>query len=321
MPTPSPTYLHGDRLSWQSAPGQVRDWITARAGDPVSGWQDRVGGMSNGLATVVHGSRRSVFVKALDATGNPRGGTFYLREAEAAARLPDLPSIPRLLDYGEVSVGDHRWVVILYPALAGEPPTHPWRAADLDRVLHAWQSVQGALAKINDWPQSDLAATLFSGWRAIADDPEDAWHDLAADWLTGEARFVAMITDPAGPLIGAHVDLRADNILLGPDDVWFVDWAHPDIAPPWFDPLITLCDVVASGGDHDDGGEIDVRRVWAEHPVFRGADPEILIDGVAAFAAFMHAAGQKPPHPALPHGRAWQTLVADRTLPFALRHR
>ncbi len=110
---------------------------------------------------------------------------------------------------------------------------------------------------IEDWPQSALAASLFSGWHTIADDPEDSWHDRAGDWLEREDRFVAVITDPAAPMIGAHVDLRADNILLGPDAVWFVDWAHPDVAPPWFDPLILLCDVVASGGDQDDGGEID----------------------------------------------------------------
>ncbi len=122
MPTP-PTYLHGPRLGWTAAPQPVRDWVEERAGGPITDWQDRVGGMSTGLATVVHGSRRSVFVKALDATENPPGGTFYLREAESAARLPDLPSIPRLLDHGEVPVGDHRWVVILYPAAAGDPPS------------------------------------------------------------------------------------------------------------------------------------------------------------------------------------------------------
>ncbi len=55
--------------------------------------------------------------------------------------------------------------------------------------------------------------------------------------------------------------------------------------------------------------------------MFGGTDPEVLINGVSAFAAFMHAAGRKPPHPAVPHGRAWQRVVADRTLPFALRHR
>ncbi|WP_152362217.1 hypothetical protein [Microlunatus speluncae] len=319
MTTP-PTYLHGPRLGWTAAPQAVRDWVEARAGGPIVDWQDRVGGMSTGLATVVHGSRRSVFVKALDATVNPDGGRFYLREAEAAARLPDAPSIPRLLDHAELAVGDHQWVVILYPAVAGDPPPHPWRADDLDRVLDAWLPVQEALAKIDDWPQSNLAAKLFSGWQSIAEDPEDPWHELAGDWLPGEARFVAMITDPAD-LIGAHVDLRADNILLGPDGVWFVDWAHPDVAPPWFDSLITLCDVVASGADRGDGGGIEVLRVWSDHPVFGGADPSLLIDGIAAFAAFMHAAGRKPPHPAVPHGRAWQRLIADRTLPFALRHR
>jgi hypothetical protein len=285
------------------------------------GWRDRVGGMSTGLAVVVHGSRRSVFVKALDATDNPRGGTFYLREAESAARLPRLPSIPRLLDHGQIMVDDHQWVVILYPAVAGNPPAHPWRAADLGRVLDAWLPVQVALSTVEGWPRRDVLATLFSGWRTITDDPEDAWHELSGPWLEREARFVAMITDPAGPMIGAHVDLRADNLLIGPDGVWFVDWAHPDVAPPWLDPLIMLCDVIASGGDHGDGGEIDVLRVWSEHPAFHGTDPEVLIDGVAAFAGFMHAAGQTPPHPAIPHGRAWQNVVAERTLPFVLRHR
>lgn len=321
MPTPPSTYLHGSRLGWSAAPQAVRDWVTDRAGGPVVDWRDRVGGMSTGLATVVHGSRRSVFVKALDATDNPRGGVFYLREAESAALLPRLPSIPPLLDHGEIMVDDHQWVVIVYPALAGEPPSHPWRANDLARVLDAWRPVQGALAGVEGWPRRDMITALFNGWRTIAADPDDPWHDRADAWLEREARFVALITDPAADVIGAHVDLRADNILIGPDGVWFVDWSHPDVAAPWLDPLIMLCDVVASGGDHGDGGDIDVLRVWSEHPVFRGADPDVLIDGISAFAAFMHAAGRQPPHPAVPHGRAWQRIVADRTLPFALRHR
>ncbi|GAB3753130.1 BUD32 family EKC/KEOPS complex subunit [Microlunatus parietis] len=313
------TYLHGPRLGWPQAPAAVRDWVAERAGT-VSGFEDRVGGMSTGLATVVTGDRRSVFVKGLDATLNSAGERFYRREAEFAARLPDLPSIPRLLDQATIAVDDHQWVVLLYPAATGLPPQHPWRAADLTRVLDAWLPVRDALANIPDWPRNDLIAPLFTGWRTIAASPDDPWHELAADWIDREERFVAAATE-TGPLIGAHVDLRADNLLLGPDGVWFVDWAHPDLAAPWLDPLIMLCDVVASGGDHGDGGEIDVARVWAEHPACAGADPEILIDGLSAFAAFMHAGSLKPPHPAVPHGRAWQRLVSERTLPYVLRHR
>lgn len=313
-----PTYLHGGRLGWREAPDAVRDWVAERSGT-VSEFEDRVGGMSTGLATVVTGERRRVFVKALDAGVNPDGERFYRREAEFAALLPDLPSVPRLLDHGTVDVGDHRWVVLLYPAAAGDPPRHPWRAADLTRVLDAWLPVREALTDIPGWPHHELIAPLFTGWRTIAGNPEDPWHAHAADWVEREERFVAAATE-TGPLIGAHVDLRADNLLIGPDGVWFVDWSHPDLAAPWLDPLIMLCDVVASGGDHGDGGDIDVARVWAEHPACAG-DPEILIDGVSAFAAFMHAGSLKPPHPALPHGRAWQRLVSERTLPYALRHR
>ncbi|MFC7623414.1 hypothetical protein [Microlunatus sp. GCM10028923] len=276
--------------------------------------------MSTGLATVVTGERRRVFVKALDATLNAAGERFYRREAESSALLPDLPSIPRLLDHGTVAVDDHHWVVLLYPAVAGEPPQHPWRAADLNRVLDAWLPVGEALSAIPDWPRNNLIAPLFTGWRTIAESPDDPWHEHAQDWTDREQRFVTAATE-TGPLIGAHVDLRADNLLLGPDGVWFVDWAHPDHAAPWLDPLIMLCDVVASGADLGDGGEIDVARVWAEHPACAGADPETLIDGVSAFAALMHAGSRKPPHPAVPHGRAWQRLVSERTLPYALRRR
>lgn len=317
MTNQAETFLRNDRLSWQSAPAAVRAWVAERAGEPIAGWQDRSGGMSTGLAVVVHGSRRSVFVKGLDATVNPHGGEMYRREAAFAAQLPDHPAVPAPVDHGEVLADDHQWLLIMYPAVSGGTPEHPWRSDQLTRVLDAWLPVQLALHGV-DWPARGANAEMFDGWRTIAADPTDPWHPEAERYLEREQRFVAALRTP--PLIGAHLDLRADNILLDDDRVWFVDWAHPDVAPSWCDPWLLTCDVIGSGGDRPDGGDIDVPGVWARHPVFAGSDPAVLVDGVIAFAGFLHAASRQPPIPGVPRGRAWQALFAERMLPFVRRH-
>lgn len=314
------TYLRADRLPWTQAPAEVRDWVAARAGEPIAGWSDRSGGMSTGLATVVHGSRRSVFVKAVDADHNPRGADFYRREAEFAARLASLPSVPTPLDAGELTTAQGvDWVLLLFDALPGEPPPHPWRPEHLVRTLDAWVEVREALTTIDDLPNRGMLAGLFDGWRQLAEDPDSPWHQFAGAWAEREVGLLDRIESETDR-IAAHLDLRADNILIGTDQVWFVDWAHPSVAAPWVDPALLFCDVISSGADSGDGGGIDVVSLWRDHPACRGGSVQDLIDTVSCYAAFMITHGSRPADSAVPHGRAWQRLVGERAMPFALRH-
>ncbi|MGH8881653.1 MAG: phosphotransferase, partial [Stackebrandtia sp.] len=188
------TFLRADRLPWTEAPAEVRDWVGARAGEPIAGWSDRSGGMSTGLAAVVHGDKRSVFVKAVDADHNPSGAKMYRREAEFAARLASLPAVPAPLDAGEVTAASGGvWVLLLFDALPGEPPDHPWRPDHLARTLDAWTEVREALAGIDGLPHRAMLAGLFDGWRQSAADSDAPLHQLATDWTEREVRLLERI--------------------------------------------------------------------------------------------------------------------------------
>ena len=109
---PPSTFLYGRRTSWASAPRAVAEWVEADLGAPVGDWHDRVGGMSVGIASVVTAANGdSRFVKAVNGTENPFALDLAVRETELAARLPELPHAPRVLDAGTVTTARRRPVV------------------------------------------------------------------------------------------------------------------------------------------------------------------------------------------------------------------
>ncbi|WP_114561292.1 aminoglycoside phosphotransferase family protein [Desertihabitans aurantiacus] len=316
------TYLYGRRTTWPEVPAEVRDVVEGCLGEPVLGWQDRVGGMSVGLATVVHGATRSVFVKGLDGTSNPDGQKIYRREAAVEALLPRVPQRPALLAAVEVPTPGADWAVNVYPAVPGEPVRHPWCARDLLRVLDAWHALTPAFhrAPVTDDAQVSL---FFEGWREVVADVDDPWRPLLEPWSERLATMTAAVDGTAAdPPVPSHIDLRADNILLDRESgrVWFVDWSHPGLAAPWADLAILFADVVASGGDRADGGDVDVLQLWRSHPATAAFDPEWMVTVVVALAAALHLRSRRPPHPLFPHRRAWESAVTSGTEPFLRRH-
>lgn len=313
------TFLHGTRTPWQEAPEQVKAWVRDHVGSEIEPAQDQLGGMSTGVAAVVHGSEQKVFVKGVDTVDNPQGAAMYRVEAAIAGQLPKHPTIPELLAGGIVEVGDGSWWVTLLEARPGHTPDHPWRTADLDLVLAAWQQLQPALAA-TPWSRSAAVSELFVGWRAIADDPTDPWHQLAGRWRDREEQLAGEIDGGAAAQL-SHIDLRADNILIdqGSKAVAFVDWAHPGTAAAWADVALLLGDVVASGADVEAGGEIDVvDRFATAHP---DVDPELGIATISALAAFLHGrAHREQANPDLPHRRSWMLASSEQMLPFVTAH-
>lgn len=325
------TFLHGRRRSWRQAPAPVRGWVEQQLGEPIESWDDQTGGMSTGIAAVVRGARRALFVKGVDTVSNPKGGRMYVREAEVAGRLPRRPEIPPLLASGQVEVDDGSWVLNVFPALTGRTVRHPWPLADLARVLDAWHRLTPTLLE-TDWDTTAQLSVFFTGWATIAtdvdgdtdDDADEPWHALAARWVEREAWMAGLSQgSPGAPPVLSHIDLRADNIVVAdaPEtDVWFVDWAHPGLAAPWVDVALLLADVVGSGADRSTGGPIDVLEVWRTHPACAEHDPELLITLVASLAATLHVSGQRDGHPSLPHRRVWAAAMADQLLPFVRQH-
>lgn len=313
------TFLRGSRTSWDAAPVQVRTWVGERIGFALGPAHDRIGGMATGVAAVVQGAERAVFVKALDAVENPKGARMYQTEAEIAGQLPSHPTIPALLDAGFVEVPDGRWWVTLLEARPGTTPQHPWRMADLALVLGAWQELRPSL-EATPWTKSARLSDSFVAWREIAADPTDPWHRLAIRWSDREAAMARQIDGGALAQL-SHIDLRADNILIDAESgrVSFVDWAHPGTAAPWADVALLLGDVVASGADIEAGGEIDtVAQFACVHPE---TDPELAISVISALAAFIHVrAHREQVNPAMPHRHTWMRAASEQMLPFITVH-
>lgn len=315
------TYLHSRRTGWAAAPPEVRALAQERLGQEVRRWENRVGGMSTGVAAVVHGRTGSIFVKAVGHDDNPVGHGLYRREAATAARLPALPHVPVLLAEADVPTRSGRWAVIVQQALDAHPVTHPWSRADVVDVLDAWQQVTPAL-HATSWDASAEVGVFLRSWRAVHKDPADPWSDLLHPWRSRlEEMDVHVDGSAAHPPVLGHLDLRADNVLR--DDrggVWFVDWAHPGLTAAWTDPAVLLADVVASGGDLADGGEVDVLGLWRHHPAAGGVDAELMRAVVVGLAAALHQRSRQPDVPGLPHRRTWARAMAAGLRPFLLRH-
>lgn len=322
---PPQTFLHGVRTPWTAAPSAVVAWVESRLGGPVRGWSDRVGGMSVGIASVVTSDPgRSLFVKAVNGSENPIALELVTRESELAGRLPELPHTPQLVDTGRVTTTEGLWGVVVSTEARGAAVRHPWRAADLSRVLRAWDAVAAVLAT-TPWHESRRPPPFFTAWSAVAADPSDPWRSLVTSWLDREARLIELVGGTEhDPAVLSHLDLRADNIVLDPAgadrDVWFVDWAHATLAARWVDYALVLADVVGSGADVSSGGPIDVVQVWRSHPVCSHYDPELLICVVAGLATALHLLSRRPDNPLLPHRSIWGAAMADQMMPFLHTH-
>ena len=97
----------------------------------------------------------------------------------------------------------------------------------------------------------------------------------------------------------AHGDVRADNILLTPDRVVFVDWPWACLAPPWFDLVAMLPNVAVNGGPA-------AEEVWSGHALAAAADQDAVTAVVASLAGMFAYLGRQPDPPGLPTLRAFQ---------------
>ncbi|MGI8768045.1 MAG: phosphotransferase [Propionibacteriaceae bacterium] len=315
------SYAVGVRMPYARVPRAVQAWIADRLGEPVLEVDDVIGGMAPGAAAVIRGVRgRGMFVKAVGSFTNEACVDLYRREAATGFGLPDIAGVVKPVATHDLVVDGEDWVVTVFPALAGKPPRHPWRSAELEQVLDAWVPIGTTLTPC---PYPDVTSAglvgFFHGWEQIAQDPDDTWHPVATSWVDREECFRAAVAE-GGTF--CHSDLRADNILLGAGgETYFVDWAHGHRGPQWIDPALLCGDVVASGADLASGGEIDLSptsAVW-RHAAFAGAEVALLMTGVSAYGATMHRFSVKPPNPALPTIRGWQHLQAEAIAGF-LRH-
>ncbi|MET7471522.1 phosphotransferase [Micromonospora sp. NPDC005222] len=302
------------RLHWPELPTHVRDGVEAVLGDRVVTAESQPGGFSPGTADRVRtaGGGRA-FVKAVSPAQNDRSPGLYRAEARITAALPPDAPAPELL--GSYDDGD--WIALVLADVEGRHPATPWRADELTAVLSTLETMAGTLTPAPAAAPAPTAAELlahdFGGWRRLAADPPadlDPWARSHLPELCAAAdRGLAALT---GDTL-CHVDVRADNLLLGPDgSVTVVDWPWACRGPAWLDTLLTVVNVQVYGG-HDPDALLAARRLTA------GVDTADLTGVLAGFTGFFLDGARQPPPPGIPTVRAFQRLQGESLLPWLTR--
>ncbi|HEY9294295.1 MAG TPA: phosphotransferase [Microlunatus sp.] len=318
------SYAAGVRLGYRDLPEQVKDWIADQLAAPINQVIDRRGGFSPGAAATVHAEDGSgLFIKAVTDAINVDSLQIYRNERDRGVRLPRRFGILKPTGSIELIVNDQQWIVITFPLLGGTPPQHPWSAADALRCLDLASRLASELTP-SPWPEDPdetrSMISFLSGWQKVAADETDPWHSAVGDRLEDLVKAEQeMLTALPGDTL-SHYDLRADNIMITEqEEVWFVDWAHARNTASWFDALVLIADIISSGADLADGGEIDVAALLETHPACSAAPWQTKITFLSSLAATLHAGSRRPSAPGLPTIRSWQGLTAERILRFVRR--
>lgn len=297
----------GPRLDWTAVPAEVREEIEHALGSPIVEAVSQPGGFSPGVAArcrLAGGGR--VFVKAVSPEQNRQSPRMHRRESEVAGRLPASVPSPRLLHVHD----DGHWVALVFADVDGRQPNEPWTLADLDIVMPAIADLAtsakptevAGLASVVDRHRS-----VFDGWRRLASGD----GDLAAfpRWVASRVDDLAALESgwehaAAGEAL-LHADLRADNVLIRPDEsVVFVDWPWACRGAAFVDHLLMLWSVGLGGGP-------DPATVIERYSLDNGVDADDFVAVAVAVCGFFARASQDDPPPGLPALRAFQRAQAD----------
>jgi Ser/Thr protein kinase RdoA (MazF antagonist) len=301
----------GARIPWESVPESVREAVEAGLGAGVAEAVTQPGGFSPGCASRLRlENGRSVFVKAVGSEPNPDSPGFHRIEAHVAAALPHETPAPKFL----FSHDDGDWVALVFEDVDGHEPEMPWRGDELERVLAALTDLSTALtpAPIEAPPLSGRYGELFRGWRSLAEEQPEGLDSWPAERLDTLAELEAGWADAADGETLLHTDVRADNVLLTPDRVVFVDWPHVCLGAPWVDLLAFLPSVAMQGGPKP-------WDLFDDHPLGREADPPRVDAVLAALAGFFVHRSTLPPPPGLPTLRDFQRAQGAESLAWLRR--
>ena len=322
-PSNTPPPAQGVRLDWNILPAPVRAEVERRLGSPVRASISQPMGFTPGVAARLRlADGRSVFAKAAGPLPNPGLPAIHRQEARVVSALPAAAPVPRLLEV--VDEGEGGWIALVYEEALGQHPAQPWDPAELRRVLAALDALGELLtpAPLGE-PVVESASAAFAsvpgtygrltGWRLLAEDPT-ARRDGLDEWSTRHLEaLVALEAQAARAAAGStllHFDVRADNLLLSADRVWFVDWPLACVGAAWVDAVFFAPSVAMQGGPAPE-------EVIAQSAACRAADPRAVTAVIAAVAGFFTHRALQPPPPGLPTVRAFQAAqgaVARRWL-------
>ncbi len=197
---------------------------------------------------------------------------------------------------------DGEWVVLAFDDVDGRAPVLPWRSAELERVLRAIADLAELLtpSPIELEPARQTLTRLFGGWQRIVDDAREARLEPGVrahlpELLQLEAQWPEATEGES--LV--HLDIRADNVLLTPDRVVFVDWPAAAVGAPWIDLVAMLPSIAMQGGP-------DPEDIWRTHPLRRGVDDDRVDAFLVAIVGYFAHTVLLPSPAGLPTIRAFQ---------------
>lgn len=205
-------------------------------------------GFSPGLAARLRlTDGRRVFLKAVSEKANPDTPGIHRREAQILAALPPTAPVARLL----WSYDEKGWVALCLEDIDGRHPHEPWTHNDVSLVIGAARKLARDLTP-SPIEMDRTAAYAFTaginGWQvALARD-----ETQLDDWqLRNLARLAELESGAPAAASGntlLQFDMRADNILISGDRVYFVDWPWARTGAWWIDLLLMAPSVAMQGG-------------------------------------------------------------------------
>ena len=290
-------------------PDRIRRAFEAWAGSPVASAVSQVHGFSPGVAARLKlADGRGLFVKAISAEPNADAPVFHRREARIVGSLPADVPVPRLqwvYDEGEKNGG---WIVLVFDEADGVHPRQPWQPDELQQVLDGMAQLFGKLTPsplaIGSIPSaSDRVRRHIRGWQQLLhSDPAEVRQQLDP-WSQRHLAKLAELEEQApAAVIGdtlLHFDIRADNVLIGAEHVWFFDWPHACIGADWFDVIGLAPSVSMQGGPPPE-------EVFARYTTRGSADPLAVTCAIATLAGYFIRQSLLLPPPGLPTLRVFQ---------------
>ncbi|HLZ30480.1 MAG TPA: phosphotransferase [Chloroflexota bacterium] len=311
----------GVRLQWSAVPQSIQQRFEAWANSPVVEAASQSTGFSPGVAAHLRlADGRALFVKAVSSAANADAPRIHRREARIVGAMPDHLPVPRLRwFYDGDDETDTGWVVLAFDVVSGRHPEQPWRLDQLQLVLDGLAQLAQRLTP-SPLPigtarlAGDTLARHVCGWQRLAgDDGPESVQRLDA-WSRRHLSTLAQMESHAPQAVSGstllHFDMRADNLLIDDDHVWFFDWPHACVGAAWFDVVGLIPSVVMQGGP-------PAEEVFARYRLGTEADQDAVNCALASLAGYFTRQSLLPPPPGLPTLRAFQAAqgtVARRWL-------
>jgi hypothetical protein len=293
------------RVHWDDLPDHVRDAIEERIGGRVVQALTQPGGFSPGLAARLRTrDGRRCFVKAVSEKANPDTPGIHRREAEVVAGLPPDAAVPQLL----WTYDQEGWVALGFTDIDGRTPAQPWLPRELDMVVAGLQRLHEMLtpSPIESSSAAQAFASHIRGWDELQSTQAaglDSWSARNLERLVElEASAPAMLS---GQTL-LNFDVRADNILIAGDRVFFVDWPWARIGPPFVEWLALAPSVHMQGGP---APEELLRRV-----PLAGVSEQAINAALSSLTGYFLAYSRRPPPPGIPTVRAFQAAQGEVAL-------